>query len=95
MRDYKTFKLADEPKLFGISILAAIPVMVLSIAGLLLGKAIPLMAVGLGFGVFMQLKFGLRGLRYFYSILYWSLPSVITRAFLPNSPDSSIREYRG
>ena len=95
MRDYKTFRLADEPKLFGFSILAAIPVLAFSVAGLFLGKAIPLMMAGLVLGLFMQVKFGLRGVRYFYSILYWSLPRFITRAFLPSSPDSSIREYRG
>ena len=95
MREYKTFQLANEPKLFGISILAAIPVMLLSVVGLFIGKAMPFMATGLVIGVFMQVKFGFRGIRYFYSVLYWSLPRFITRLFFPNSPDSSIREYRG
>lgn len=95
MRDYKTFKLADEPKLFGISILAAIPVVILSVIGLMFGNAPYFLLAGVVLGFFMHMKFGIKGVRYFYSCLYWSLPRFMTRLFLPNSPDSSNRIYKG
>ena len=95
MRDYKIFKLADEPKYFGISIIAAIPATLLISIGLIIGQGPYFLLAGGLIGGFMHFKFGIRGIRYFYSVLYWSLPRFMTRMILPNSPDSAIRQYRG
>jgi conjugal transfer pilus assembly protein TraL len=94
MRDYTTFKLADEPKLLGVSVLSSIPAILFTLLGLFFGQALPMLVIGCLIGVFMHLKFAIKGLRYFYSVLYWSLPGWITRIILPNSPDSSVRVYK-
>lgn len=95
MRDYTIFKLADEPKLCGISILAALPTGLFTAIGVLIGQAPLFMGIGCLLGGFMHFKFGIRGIRFFYSVLYWSLPRFMTSIILPNSPDSAIRYYRG
>lgn len=94
MHDYKVFRLSQEPKLFGVSVFLVVPIIFMSIVGFMFNKILPMSVFGIVSGGFLYAKFGVKGMRYFYSYLYWCLPKFITQILLPNSPDSSKRIYR-
>lgn len=94
-RSYDTFMLSEEPKLFGIPIVSGLPCIGLTIIGLVIGLAFQLFLVGGALSFLLHQKFGGQGIRFFFSMIYWMLPSKITRiAFgLRRSPDSAHRIY--
>ncbi|ALA26633.1 type IV conjugative transfer system protein TraL [Piscirickettsia salmonis] len=92
-RSYETFILSDEPKLFGIPIVSGLPCIALTIIGLLSGYGFQLFVVGAITSLLLHVKFGADGIRFFLSIIYWFLPSKLTRVFFWRSPDSAHRLY--
>lgn len=93
-REYKTFMLSDEPKLFGISIITALPCVVLTALGMLTGLGYQGFVVGSVIGFIMHVKFGGFGIRFFLSIVYWMMPRAISMSLgLRRFPDSSQRIF--
>lgn len=94
-RTYDTFMLTDEPKLCGIPIVTALPCMGLTLVGLLVGYGFQFFAFGAAVSLVLHFKFNAQGIRFFLSMVYWMLPSVVSRAFfgLRRSPDSAKRIY--
>lgn len=93
MKDYQTFVLSDEPKILGIPITTGLPVLLLTVIGLLIGHSLPLFIVGSGISLFMHYKFGGLPIRQFWGILYWTLPRYLTVLLFHKSPDSAHRLY--
>lgn len=92
-RDYKTFKLSDEPKIAGIPISTGLPLFLLTGIGLFTGLAYPLFMIGMAMSVTMHLKFGGLPIRTLLSIVYWSLPYGLTSLLFPGFLDSANRLY--
>ncbi|MCF6808565.1 type IV conjugative transfer system protein TraL [Thiotrichales bacterium 19S9-12] len=92
-REYHTFMLSDEPKLFGIPIVTGLPCIGLTVIGLLTGLGISLFLFGAVISLIFHLKFGGEGIRFFYSFIYWMLPNQITKLILRKSPNSANRVY--
>ena len=93
MRDYQTFVLSEEPKVVGIPITTGLPVLLLTVVGLLIGHAMPLFLFGSALSLFMHFRFGGLPIRQFWGILYWSLPRCLTFILFNKSPDSANRLY--
>jgi len=93
MKNYRTFMLTDEPKIFGIQITSGLPVFLLTAIGLLTGYAPQLFMLGAVLGFIMNWYFGGLPIKYFYSIIYWYLPKKLTWLMFKGSPDSSNRLY--
>ncbi|HHI9989714.1 TPA: type IV conjugative transfer system protein TraL [Legionella pneumophila] len=92
-RDYKTFKLSDEPKIAGIPVTTGLPLFLLTGIGLITGLSYQLFLIGAAMSVAMHLKFGGLPIRILLSIVYWSLPHRITSLLFPGFPDSANRLY--
>lgn len=92
-RNYKTFMLSDEPKIAGIPVTTGLPVFLLTGIGLLTGLAFQLFLIGsaLSFGMYYQ--FGGLPLRIILSMIYWSLPKVMTKPLFRAFPNSADRQY--
>ncbi|STX81254.1 type IV conjugative transfer system protein TraL [Legionella busanensis] len=93
MKSYKTFVLSDEPKILGIPVTTGIPVLLLTLIGLITGYATQLFLIGGAISMFMHFKFGGLPIRQFYGIVYWSLPRLLTGLIFRASPDSANRLY--
>lgn len=93
VRDYKTFTLSDEPKIAGIPITTGLPVFLLTGIGLFTGLAYQLFMIGAALSVAMHYKFGGLPIRTLLSIVYWSLPRVMTNGLFRAFPDSAHRMY--
>ncbi len=93
MKNYKTFMLSDEPKIFGIQITSGLPVFLLTAIGLCTGYAPQLFIVGAVLSFIMSWCFGGLPIKYFYSVLYWYLPKKVTCVMFKGSPDSANRVY--
>ena len=93
-RSYETFMLSDEPKLFGIPIVSAIPCIALTVIGMFMGLIYQGFVVGAIISFALHVKFGGQGIRIFLSIVYWVLPRKVSMAFgLIRFPDSSQRIF--
>lgn len=85
--------LADEPKIAGIPITTGVPVFFLTSVGLIIGVALPLFLIGAAISVMMHVKFGGLPIRLLFSVIYWSLPRVMTYGLFNAFPDSSHRLF--
>ena len=92
-RSYKTFMLSDEPKLFGIPIISGLPCIALTIVGLMTNYTFQLFVVGVALSFAMHFTFSGKGIRIFFSVVYWKFPKKSTSLLLRRSPDSSKRIY--
>lgn len=94
-RQYDTFRLSDEPKLFGIPVVTGLPCMTLTVVGLLTGYGYQFFLVGALLSFALHHFFGGYGIRFFFSMVYWYLPHVLTRHVfrLVRSPNSGHRVY--
>lgn len=92
-RDYKTYQLADEPKIAGIPVTTGLPVFLLTGIGLITGLAYQLFMIGAFLSVMMHYKFGGLPIRRLLGIVYWSLPGAITNLLFRAFPDSANRLY--
>ena len=93
VRDYHTFKLSDEPKLFGVPITTGLPVFCLTGMGLITGMATQLFLIGAALSALMHVKFGGLPIRGLFAIVYWSLPKPFTKALFRSFPNSAHRLY--
>lgn len=93
MKSYRTFILSDEPKIFGIPVTTGIPVVFLTVIGLLTGYSMQLFIVGVAISFIMHSVFGGLPIRQFFAIIYWSLPRILTVCLFRASPDSANRLY--
>ena len=93
VRDYHTFMLSDEPKLFGVPITTGLPVFCLTGIGLVIGMATQLFLIGAALSTLMHVKFGDLPIRGLFAIVYWSLPRRFTKALFKSLPNSAHRLY--
>lgn len=92
-RNYHTFMLSDEPKLFGVPVTTGLPVFCLTGIGLVVGMATQLFLIGAALSALMHFKFGGVPIRGLFSIVYWSLPKRLTCVLFRSLPDSAHRLY--
>lgn len=92
-RSYKTFMLADEPKIAGIPVTTGLPIFVLTGIGLLTGLSYQLFMIGAALSVTMYVKFGGLPLRFLFAMVYWSFPHGLTCLLFRAFPDSANRIY--
>ena len=92
-RNYRTFMLADEPKIAGIPITTGLPVFLLTGIGLITGMTFPLFLIGTCLSVLMHVKFGGLSIRTLFAIMYWSLPHVFTSLIFRALPNSANRLF--
>lgn len=93
MRNYQTLMLSEEPKILGIPVTSGVPLIGLTVLGLVLGYAFELFILGALVSFYMHHKFGGLPIRQFWAIVYWSLPRELTRLVFRRAPDSSHRFY--
>ena len=92
-RNYHTFMLSDEPKIFGVSLTTGLPVFGLTLIGLVMGVATQLFLIGAALSALMHVKFGGLPIRGLFAIVYWALPRRFTWMLFSSLPDSSHRLY--
>lgn len=92
-KKYETFMLSDEPKIIGFPVIYSLPVISLTVFGAVIGQAITLFVIGAILSGLMYKFFGSVGIRYFLSIIYWSLPNYISKIFFRRSSNSANRVY--
>ncbi len=92
-RNYHTFMLSDEPKIFGVPVTTGLPVFCLTGIGLLIGMATPLFLIGAALSALMHFKFGGLPIRGLFAIVYWALPKKLTHVLFRFMPDSAHRIY--
>ena len=93
MRTYQTFMLSDEPRIAGIPLTTGIPVFLCTFVGMLIGYAYQLFLVGSILSVIMHFQFGVTGIRFFLSIIYWSLPRALTCLIFRAASHSANRQF--
>lgn len=93
MKNYTTFLLSEEPKILGIPITTGIPLLGLTLIGVVIGHALPFFVLGGGLSVLMHVFFGGLPIRQFWALLYWSLPATLTYPLFRRSPPSYYRLY--
>lgn len=93
-RNYDTFMLSDEPKIFGIPIVSGLPCVAFTLIGMPFGFIYQGFVLGAIISIALHLKFNGQGIRFFLSIVYWMLPKQVSMAFgLRRFPDSANRTY--
>lgn len=93
-KSYRTFRLSEEPRLFGVPIVTATPCVLLTLAGLITGCAPTMFLIGGSISLIIHLTLGKSPFKKLIGIVYWYLPHFITRGLLRNVPDSAFRKYK-
>ncbi len=93
MKSYKTFILSDEPRWFGIPVISALPVLSLTVFGLLINKTWPLFIIGFIISLIVHFTCASQGIKYFLSLMYWHLPNSISSIIFNKFPQACNRIY--
>jgi conjugal transfer pilus assembly protein TraL len=93
-KSYKTFRLSEEPRVFGVPIVTAVPVVLLTLAGLISGNAPTFFMIGGSISLLIHVTMGKSPFKKLLGYVYWYLPHFITKLFMKNLPDSAFRKYK-
>lgn len=93
-KSYRTFRLSEEPRLFGVPVVTAAPCVFLTLIGLITGCAPTMFLIGGSISLMLHLTLGKSPFRKLIGIAYWYLPYFVTSILLRSAPDSALRKYK-
>lgn len=92
-KDYKTILLSNEPKIFGFPLLTVLPIVLLTLIGLLFQEAYKGMMIGFAISASIHFMGGDKSFRVLLSLIYHHSPKELNNLLFIGWPDSANKLY--